>query len=253
MALVINMVDIGKESELFSIKFDKRLLMLCESGSGTYGFKSDRSDLDLRGVYVDDLDDVLSLRRPKDVIDGFSDDRMVDWQMFELKKFLSLLVKPNFNILEWVYTPLQFIEYPKEIRKIADMSLSRKLGNHVRGWAFHMYRMDWDMPKKCIYAIRPLMVYINLCESREFVSDITVLAPMFGLEEHVGTLVELYKAGSATGEVVKEKNIEIYDNLAFISNQIEKDSWLPEETSVEAFDAANDFLIKTRLEGVDKK
>ena len=241
-------MDIEKESELFAIDFNKRLMMLCESGSGTYGFRSDKSDLDLRGVYVEDVEDIVSLKPPRDVIDGFSDDRDVDWQLFELKKFLSLLVKPNFNVLEWVYTPMQFMEYPKEIRKIADMALSQKLGNHVRGWAYHMYHMNWDNPKKCIYAIRPLMVYINLCERREFVSDITVLAPRFGLEEHVDTLIELYAAGSKTGDLVKERNVKVYDELAFTSNYTEKESWLPEETSKEAFEAANSFLVKMRFE-----
>jgi len=38
-----------------------------------------------------------------------------------------------------------------------------------------------------------------------------------------------------------------------ISNQIEKDSWLPENTSDEAFEAANDFLVKTRFEEFDQK
>jgi len=44
-------MDIKRETELFTAKFNKRLMMLCESGSGTYGFRSDTSDLDLRGVY----------------------------------------------------------------------------------------------------------------------------------------------------------------------------------------------------------
>ena len=242
------MIHIEREAELFTISFNKRLMMLCESGSGTYGFRSDTSDLDLRGVYVENVADIISLRPPRDVVDGFSDNREIDWQLFELKKFILLLVKPNFNVLEWVHTPLQFMSYPEEIRKIADMSLSQSLGNHVRGWAYHMYHMNWDNPKKCIYAIRPLMVYINLCERREFVSDITELEPRFGLVDHFYTLVELYRADSKTGNIVKERNVKIYDELAFTSNQIEKDSWLPEKTSDNAFEAANDFLIKVRLE-----
>lgn len=245
------MVDKGKEFELFAAKFNKRLMMLYESGSGTYGFKSCDSDTDIRGVYVEDIKDILSLRPSRDVIDGFSDGRTVDWSIFEVKKFLSLLVKPNFNVLEWVYTPLQFMEYPDEIRKIADMSLSQTLGDHVRGWSYHMYKMDWNNPKKCIYAICPLMCYINLCERREFVSDVMVLAPRFDLEDHVNTLIELYMEGKNTGEDIKQKNVMIYDKIAFISNQIEKDSWLPERTSDSAVEAANDFLVRTRIEGID--
>lgn len=241
------MMDIKKESEQFINNFDKRLVLLCESGSGTYGFRSEDSDLDLRGVFVEDIDKLLSLHPGSDNIDGFSDDRMIDWQIFELKKFLGLLTKPNFNVLEWVYTPLQIIPLPKEIKDIADISLSQKLGNHVRGWAYSIYKMDWRNPKKCLYAIRPLMAYINLCERKEFVSDITILSPRFGLEDHVNTLIELYRSNRSANDMVRARNLKIYDEFAESSNEIEKESWLPEKTSVEAIEMANRFILKMRL------
>jgi predicted nucleotidyltransferase len=245
------MIDIEKESNKFINNFDKQLILLCESGSGTYGFRSDDSDLDLRGVFVEDIDKLLSLHPPRDTIDGFSDDRMIDWQMFELKKFLGLLTKPNFNVLEWVYTPLQVIEFPKEIREIADMSLSQKLGNHVRGWAYSIYRMDWRNPKKCLYAIRPLMSYINLCERKEFVSDITILSPIFGLEDHVNTLIELCRSNRSANDMVRAKNLKIYEDFAESSTDIEKSSWLPDKTGDVVISTANEFLINVRMNQLD--
>ena len=241
------MIDIKRESEAFVANFDKKLVLLCESGSGTYGFRSDDSDLDLRGVYVEDLDKLLSLRSPRDVIDGFSDDRMIDWQIFELRKFLGLLTKPNFNVLEWVYTPMQLMDLPKRIEDIANASLSQRLGNHVRGWAYSIYKMDWRNPKKCLYAIRPLMSYINLCERSEFVSDITILAPRFGLEDHVDTLIELYRSNRSANDIVRARNLKIYEEFSESSNTIESDSWLPENTPVEAVVMANEFILDTRL------
>lgn len=240
------MIDITKEAESFTNTFDKRLLLLCESGSGTYGFRSDDSDLDLRGVFVEDIDKLLSLHSSKDVIEGFSDDRMIDWQIFELKKFLLLLTKPNFNILEWVYTPLQFIEFPKEIRRIADESLSQRIGNHARGWAYSVHNMEWSNPKKCLYAIRPLMSYINLCERKEFVSDITILAQRFGLDDHIATLIELYRANLSANDKVRAANMRLYERFVESSKEIEKDSWLPEMTSVKAGEMANAFILKIR-------
>jgi len=41
------MIDIKKESKQFIDNFDKRLLLLCESSSDTYGFRSDDIGLDL--------------------------------------------------------------------------------------------------------------------------------------------------------------------------------------------------------------
>lgn len=233
--------------EEFKANFDRELMLLCESGSKTYGFESETSDTDIRGVFVENTDTLLGLRKPKDTITGFSDDRMVDWQIFEVKKFLNLLIKPNFNMMEWVYTPHQYMKFPKEIRRIADLSISRKLGDHARGWAYSMYKMDWWQPKKCIYALRPLMSYINLCETGKFELNITKLSDRFDLINHIDLLITLYKEDNTVSDIGRIRNLKIYDKLVEQSNIIEKDSWLPVEPLKEAFKLANDFLISTRL------
>jgi hypothetical protein len=91
------------------------------------------------------------------------------------------------------------------------------------------------------------MAYINLCERKEFVSDITILAPRFGLEDHVNTLIELYRSNRSANDMVRARNLKIYDEFAESSNEIEKESWLPEKTSVEAIEMANRFILKMRL------
>lgn len=235
------------EINKFKANFDKELILLCESGSETYGFKSETSDTDIRGVFVENATSLLSLRSPKDSIQGFSDDRMLDWQIFELKKFLGLLIKPNFNVLEWIYTPYQYMEFAPELREIADLSLSRRLGNHARGWAYSIYKMEWQSPKKCIYAIRPLMVYINLCQTGEFESNITRLAGAFNVTNHVDLLIDLYKTNHRASEIVRAKTLKIYDELVAESFKVEIDSWLPIRPSREAFDMADKFLIKNRM------
>jgi predicted nucleotidyltransferase len=234
------------EINKFKANFDKELILLCESGSETYGFKSETSDTDIRGVFVENATSLLSLRPPKDSIQGFLDDRMLDWQIFELKKFLGLLIKPNFNVLEWIYTPYQYMEFAPELREIADLSLSQRLGNHARGWAYSIYKMEWQSPKKCIYAIRPLMVYINLCQTGEFESNITKLSDKFDITNHVDLLINLYRTDHKASEIVRAKTLKIYDELVAESNTIEKDSWLPVKSPQEAFDMADEFLIKNR-------
>jgi len=234
--------------EEFKANFDRKLILFCESGSETYGFKSETSDTDIRGVFVENIDTLLGLRKPKDTITGFSDDRMLDWQIFEVKKFLNLLIKPNFNVMEWVYTPYQHMKFPKEIKRIADLSLSQRLGDHARGWSYSIYKMQWSNPKKCIYALRPLMVYINLCETGKFESDITKLSDRFNLTNHIDLLITSYKTNHTVSDVGRAKNLKIYDELVKQSNIIEKESWLPVKPLKEAFELANDFLISTRLD-----
>jgi len=238
------------EIEEFKANFDKRLILLCESGSGTYGFKSPTSDTDIRGVFVEDIESVLGLRSPKDVIQGFSEDRMVDWQIFEIKKFLGLLIKPNFNVLEWIYTPYQYMEFPRELRKIAALSLSQRLGDHARGWSYSIYKMNWSEPKKCIYALRPLMVYINLCETKIFESDITELSDRFNLYDHINSLITAYKTNHKVPEMTRAKNLKIYDDLVEMSISTEKASHLPVKPPAEVFEMVNDFLVGLRLNSV---
>lgn len=238
---------INIEIDEFKSNFDKKLILLCESGSETYGFKSETSDTDIRGVFVENTASLLSMKPPGDTIQGFSQDRMSDWQIFELKKFLGLLVKPNFNILEWIYTPYQYMPVPPELKEIADLSVSRRLGDHARGWAYSIYKMDWRSPKKCIYAIRPLMVYINLCQTGEFESNITKLAGAFDITNHVDLLIDLYRTNHKASEIVRTKTLKIYDELVAESFKVEIDSWLPIRPPQVAFDTADKFLIKNRM------
>lgn len=235
------------EMDKFRASFDKELVLFCESGSETYGFKSETSDTDIRGIFVENTINLLSMRPPKDIIQGFSDDRMLDWQIFELRKFLGLLIKPNFNVLEWIYTPYQYMPVPPELKAIADLSLSRRLGNHARGWAYSIYRMEWKNPKKCIYAIRPLMVYINLCRTGEFESNVTKLSDKFDLTGHVDLLIDLYRTDHKASDIVRAKTLKIYDELVIESNDVEIDSWLPDKAPQEAFDMADEFLMKNRM------
>jgi predicted nucleotidyltransferase len=234
------------EMDRFKANFDKELILLCESGSKTYGFKSERSDTDIRAVFVENTASLLSLRPPKDTIQGFSQDRMGDWQIFELKKFLGLLIKPNFNVMEWIYTPYQHMKFPKELKTIAALSISQDLGKHARGWSYSIYKMDWSDPKKCIYALRPLMVYINLCETGKFESNITKLSDRFNITDHIDLLISLYRTNHKASDVVRAKTLNLYDELVATSEIIEKDSWLPIKPPQRAFDMANEFLIKVR-------
>ena len=231
----------------FKKNFDKELILLCESGSKSYGFKSETSDTDIRGIFIEDNTNLLGLRSPRDTIHGFSDNRMVDWQIFEVKKFLNLLIKPNFNVIEWIYTPYQYIDIHPELKRITEMALSKKLGNHARGWAYSIYKMDWSSPKKCIYAIRPLMVYINLCETKEFESNIINLSDRFDLTDHINLLIDLYRTNHKVSETIRAKNLKIYDELVELSNIAETDSWLPIKPPEEIFNIANEFLISLRI------
>ncbi len=57
------------------------ILYAVEAGSRAWGFESTDSDYDIRFIFKQkDICKYLTLNEPIETIDGFSDDRLYDWQ-----------------------------------------------------------------------------------------------------------------------------------------------------------------------------
>ena len=69
-------------------------------GSHLYQMAGPDSDLDVRGMYRATERDLFSLGGPQEVVNGDG-----DTQIFELGKFISLLVKSNPTVLELLWLP----------------------------------------------------------------------------------------------------------------------------------------------------
>ena len=106
------------------------------TGSRAYGTNTPTSDWDCRGVYSNDLRDVLSL---------FPQDNEVsiegqDHKLMELRKFLKLLKDANPNILEQIFIEERFWKYCHPVFKkyVVDrrqMFLSKKVMYTFTGYA----------------------------------------------------------------------------------------------------------------------
>ena len=85
-----------------------RILFAVESGSRAWGFASPDSDFDVRFVYARPRDWYLSLTPGRDVIELplEGDDDINGW---DIRKALSLALKPNPVLLEWLSSPIQYI------------------------------------------------------------------------------------------------------------------------------------------------
>ena len=78
-----------------------------ESGSRAWGFPSPDSDYDSRFVFLRSLHDYLSPWPQRDVIETPLDG-VLDVNGWDLRKALTLLLKGNAVILEWVQSPIQY-------------------------------------------------------------------------------------------------------------------------------------------------
>ncbi len=110
------------EDELERIEDEKgiKILLAVESGSRAWGFASPDSDYDVRFIYVHKPEWYFSVASQPDTIEYMSEDHLLDFSGWELRKTLRLLAKTNPNLSDWLLTDMTYIadeKFLKEIRK----------------------------------------------------------------------------------------------------------------------------------------
>ena len=114
IALAI-IVSVRKEilTRLDQIEHEENVSIVyaCESGSRAWGFESTDSDWDVRFIYVHPRDWYLSIdvEEKRDVIERPINDEL-DLSGWDLRKALQLLRKSNPPLLEWLSSPIIYIE-----------------------------------------------------------------------------------------------------------------------------------------------
>jgi uncharacterized protein len=148
---------IGKEEEV-------RILYACESGSRAWGFPSKDSDYDVRFIYIRPVEWYLSIFEKRDVIER-PISNMLDINGWDLKKALNLFRKSNPPLLEWLQSPINYMEnysVAHQIRDISPLTFSpRSCMHHYLHMAKGNYRDylqgDQVKIKKYFYVLRPIL------------------------------------------------------------------------------------------------
>ena len=86
-----------------------KILYACESGSRAWGFPSSDSDYDVRFVYIRSVESYLSVQKSRDVIE-YPEIGKLDISGWDLQKALLLLRKSNPPLLEWLGSPIVYLE-----------------------------------------------------------------------------------------------------------------------------------------------
>ena len=106
-------------------KYNVKIIFAVDNGSNAYGSASPNSDIDLRFLYVETIESYLRLGREKDVIEIIDEENNIEYKGFSLDKFMKLLSKSNPSILEWLNSPINYLEnskyenITKEIKKLS--------------------------------------------------------------------------------------------------------------------------------------
>lgn len=143
-----------------------RIVLAVESGSRAWGFASPNSDFDVRFIYVRPADWYLAvdLEERRDVIEyGITDE--IDLNGWDLRKALRLFWKSNPAFVEWIQSPILYIEsggFAAGARALLSDVYSPENGlYHYRSMAKKNYRgylQAESVPlKKYFYVLRPLL------------------------------------------------------------------------------------------------
>jgi predicted nucleotidyltransferase len=148
------------------------ILYACESGSRAWGFPSKDSDYDVRFFYVHPQDWYLSIdtaARP-DVIEKPVSDQL-DISGWDLRKTLQLFYKSNPPLLEWLGSPIVYLEQFSTVQKLRELA---QTFYSVKACIYHYLHMaegnyreylkgDIVWVKKYFYVLRPILA-INWLE-----------------------------------------------------------------------------------------
>jgi hypothetical protein len=176
-----------------------RLLNLTISGSDLYGFRSEDSDIDYRGVFITDTNKLLGLSVPRDVFEKEFEGN--DIVLFELQKEINLALKGNCNVLEHIsakqiYSTPEFLS----IKPLVLNALGKDgLYNSYKGMAQFNYKKfvasgQKNTVKKYLYVFRGLLAGIYVLETSEIEPNINTLNAYFKIPE-IKSLIKLKVSG----------------------------------------------------------
>ena len=117
---------ITKNLKKIENKYNVKIVMAVDNGSTAYGSASPNSDIDLRFLYVETIESYLRLGREKDTIEVIDEENNIEYKGFSLDKFMKLLSKSNPSILEWLNSPINYLEnskYENIVKEIKKLSL----------------------------------------------------------------------------------------------------------------------------------
>jgi len=156
--------EIKKELLRLELQHDIKILYAVESGSRAWGFASTDSDWDVRYIYIHKLDWYLKIDDKKDNQEEILPND-IDLAGWELKKALRLFRKSNPAILEWLKSPILYLQQFSTADRLRDLI---KEYFNPKSCLYHYLHMaegnykeylqtDKVRVKKYFYVLRPIL------------------------------------------------------------------------------------------------
>ena len=121
-------------------------------GSQAYGLATPTSDTDMKGVYIQPMDDILSFGYVEQVSDAKN-----DLVYYEVRRFLELIATNNPNILELLNLPEECITYKHPVYDLileqGEKFISKICRNSFAGYAIAQIKKARGLKKKIVNPI----------------------------------------------------------------------------------------------------
>lgn len=210
---------------------DFKIIYACESGSRAWGFPSKDSDYDVRFIYINRQDWYLSVDADEkpDVFERPITDEL-DISGWELRKTLKLLRKSNPPLLEWLNSPIVYMEVPELVGRLKELlpefyspiACAHHYLHMAQGNYREYSRGDLVWREKYLYILRPLLA-IGWIEKEdaavpmEFQTLVDRLISDSGLRRAIDDLLEAKRNGKELdrGPAIPELN-------AFIESEFKR-------------------------------
>lgn len=208
-----------------------RVLYAIESGSRAWGFESPNSDYDVRFIYAHPKDwyVAVDLEDKRDVIEYPIVDE-IDINGWDIRKALKLFSKSNPAFVEWLQSPIVYIErgnFARKARALLPKVYSVEKGiYHYRSMAKTNYRgylREELVPiKKYFYVLRPLLSIMWLEKYQEpapieFETLRKMVSDRTNLDSQISALLERKKRS-----LEKELAPPIPELNSFIESELER-------------------------------
>jgi predicted nucleotidyltransferase len=213
-------------------------------GSRLYGTSTSTSDMDTKGLYIRDYNDIVPVEDhyfglqnlPKDTvinkINGLSGPQKIESVFYSLRKFIELCMKGNPTLIELAFVPDNFLLQKNEISEeimsyVRNNFMTKRTLKSYIGYFLDQKRGNSDTPKKSSHVYRLGIQALQFSQT--------------GIINPVLTGKELEIAMNIRSNTIDKEELDrLIAYLDVKLQQAEKNNALIDEPD---FGSANDFLI----------
>lgn len=220
--------EIKKELSRLEKEGEIKILLAVESGSRAWGFASTDSDWDVRYIYINRLDWYLKIDELKDSQEEILPND-IDLAGWELKKALRLFRKSNPPMLEWLRSPIIYLEQfstAQTLRELSEKYFNPKSCMHhylsmAKGNFREYLHTDSVRTKKYFYVLRPVLAcdWIRQTNTMPPIEFEKLVNSQVTDEKIRKEIDELLKRKIAGDELKEEPKVQILND--FLEQKIE--------------------------------